>query len=100
MPGSFRAFSAAHARGPKAWHPSGGKGTHSLGNGVHAQLHLVPVFVECVDLHDGGSYWVSGEVLGGVRKAKQKVFTSQPEGLTTQEAGLIILITVSWWTGQ
>lgn len=53
----------------RAGTPSEGKGTHSLGNGVHAQLHPVPVFVECVDLHDRGSYGVSGEVLGGVRKA-------------------------------
>lgn len=48
-----------------------GKGaTHSLGNGVHAQLHPVPVFVERVDLHDGGSHWVGGEVLGGGKQGK------------------------------
>lgn len=80
--------------------PVGGEGTHSLGDGVHTQLHPVPVFVERVDLHDGGSYWVSGEMLGGVRKACQKVLTSWPGGLTSQEAAVIILITVSWWTGQ
>lgn len=80
--------------------PVGGEGTHSLGNGVHAQLHPIPVFVERVDLHDGGSYRVSGEVLGGVRKAGQKVLTSWPGGLTTLEAAVIILITVSWGTSQ
>lgn len=29
------------------------------------QLHPVLVSVECVNLHDGGSHWVGGEVLGG-----------------------------------
>lgn len=40
------------------------RAAHSLGYGVHAQLHPVPVLVERVDLHDGGSHRVSREVLG------------------------------------
>lgn len=40
------------------------RAAHSLGYGVHAQLHPVPVLVERVYLHDGGSHRVSGEVLG------------------------------------
>ena len=51
----------ASSAGVGAWWE---RAAHSLGDGVHAQLHPVPVFVERVDLHDGGSHWVSGEVLG------------------------------------
>lgn len=46
--------------------------THSPGDGVHAQLHPVPVLVERVDLHDGGGHWVGGKVLGGGRKAESE----------------------------
>ena len=63
-------FPKGPERGPCSLQASAGVGAwwegaaHSLGNGVHAQLHPVPVLVERVDLHDGGSHWVSGEVLG------------------------------------
>lgn len=38
--------------------------SHSLGHGLHARPDLLPVLIEGVDLHDGSSHRVHGEILG------------------------------------
>lgn len=40
-----------------------GAASHVLGHGLHAHADFVLVLVEGVNLHDGGSDWVCGEIL-------------------------------------
>lgn len=44
-----------------------------LGDGIHTQLHSIPVSIECMYLHDGGSHRVRGKVLGEKRHAEDPI---------------------------
>lgn len=66
-------------------------GCHSLGDGVHSQLHPLPVFVERVYLHDGRSDWVCGEVLGRAGGTGGGPFTGNPP-----HGGKAVMTLCSW----
>lgn len=37
---------------------------HVLGHGLQPHAHSLPVLIEGVNLHDGSSHWIYGEILG------------------------------------